>query len=140
MQRHDDLFKRRISCTFSDTVDGTFDLTSPCAHTSQTIGHCHPQVIMTVGRNDAVFDAGYIRQNATDHLGVFVWGGKAYGVGDIEGGCTFGDDGGQQLVSLVDRLLHKAEVIAIEGESYRLKEAKQRAAERDQRRKGKTKP
>ncbi|MFO0245719.1 MAG: ATP-binding protein [Betaproteobacteria bacterium] len=43
------------------------------------------------------------------------------------------------VVSLVDRLLHKAEVIAIEGESYRLKEAKQRAAERDQRRKGKPK-
>lgn len=43
------------------------------------------------------------------------------------------------VVSLVDRLMHKAELIAIEGESYRLKEAKQRAAERDQRRKGKPK-
>jgi DNA replication protein DnaC len=32
------------------------------------------------------------------------------------------------VVTLVDRLLHRAEVIAIEGESYRLKEAKDRAA------------
>ena len=31
-------------------------------------------------------------------------------------------------VTLVDRLLHRAEIIDIEGESYRLKEAKERAA------------
>jgi DNA replication protein DnaC len=32
------------------------------------------------------------------------------------------------VVTLVDRLLHRAEVVPIEGESYRLKEAKDRAA------------
>jgi DNA replication protein DnaC len=37
------------------------------------------------------------------------------------------------VVALVDRLLHQAEVVRIEGESYRLKEAK----EREQRRKSK---
>jgi hypothetical protein len=31
-------------------------------------------------------------------------------------------------VTLVDRLVHRAEIIAIEGESFRLKEAKERAA------------
>jgi len=34
------------------------------------------------------------------------------------------------VVSLVDRLIHHAEVISIEGESYRLKEAKERAEQR----------
>lgn len=34
------------------------------------------------------------------------------------------------VVSLVDRLVHHAEIIAIEGESYRLKEAKERAEQR----------
>ena len=34
-------------------------------------------------------------------------------------GCT---------VSLIDRLVHRCEVVAIEAESYRLKEAKPRAA------------
>ncbi len=34
------------------------------------------------------------------------------------------------VVSLVDRLVHHAEIIAIEGESYRLKEAKERAEKR----------
>jgi DNA replication protein DnaC len=34
------------------------------------------------------------------------------------------------VVSLVDRLVHNAEIIAIEGESYRLKEARDRAEQR----------
>lgn len=42
------------------------------------------------------------------------------------------------VVSLVDRLIHNAEVIAIEGESYRLKEAKERSEQRAKRRRTKT--
>ena len=33
------------------------------------------------------------------------------------------------VVSLIDRLLHHSEIIAIEGESYRLKEAQERSAQ-----------
>jgi DNA replication protein DnaC len=32
------------------------------------------------------------------------------------------------VVTLIDRLVHKAEIVSIKGESYRLKEAKERAA------------
>jgi DNA replication protein DnaC len=32
------------------------------------------------------------------------------------------------VVSIVDRLIHHAEILVIEGESYRMREAKQRAA------------
>jgi len=43
------------------------------------------------------------------------------------------------VVSMVDRLLHHAEIIAIEGTSYRLKEAQERADQRSaQRRKAKS--
>ncbi|MEO8410570.1 MAG: ATP-binding protein [Propionivibrio sp.] len=38
------------------------------------------------------------------------------------------------VVSLVDRLVHNAEVISIEGDSYRLKEAKERSEQRASRR------
>jgi len=38
------------------------------------------------------------------------------------------------VVSLVDRLIHNAEVIAIEGESYRLKEARERSERRTRQR------
>ena len=40
------------------------------------------------------------------------------------------------VVSLVDRLVHKAEIVAIEGESYRLKEARERADARAGKRRG----
>ena len=43
------------------------------------------------------------------------------------------------VVSLVDRLVHNAEIVAIEGESYRLKEARDRAEQRaSQRRRAKS--
>ena len=38
------------------------------------------------------------------------------------------------VVSLVDRLVHNAEIIPIEAESYRLKEAKERAQQRKHKR------
>ena len=38
------------------------------------------------------------------------------------------------VVSLVDRLVHNAEIIPIQGQSYRLKEAKERAQQRKQKR------
>ena len=38
------------------------------------------------------------------------------------------------VVSLVDRLVHNAEILAIEGESYRLKEAQERSELRAQKR------
>jgi len=38
------------------------------------------------------------------------------------------------VVSPVDRLVHNAEVISIEGESYRLKEARERSEQRSSRR------
>ncbi len=41
------------------------------------------------------------------------------------------------VVSLIDRLVHHAEVIALEGDSWRLKEAKERAAHQQRRRAGK---
>lgn len=39
------------------------------------------------------------------------------------------------VVTLVDRLIHRSEVLTIEGDSYRLHEAKQRAAQRNKERK-----
>jgi DNA replication protein DnaC len=40
-------------------------------------------------------------------------------------------------VTLVDRLVHRSEILEIEGDSYRLKEAKERAAQRTAKRRGK---
>jgi len=43
------------------------------------------------------------------------------------------------VVSLIDRLVHHSEIIAIEGESYRMKEAQEQAARRHATKKGKAK-
>ena len=43
------------------------------------------------------------------------------------------------VVSLIDRLIHHAEIITFEGESYRLKEAKERAEKKQQKRAEKNK-
>jgi DNA replication protein DnaC len=40
------------------------------------------------------------------------------------------------VVSMVDRLMHNAEVVSIEGESYRAKEAKERAERNTKQRRG----
>jgi DNA replication protein DnaC len=40
-------------------------------------------------------------------------------------------------VTLVDRLVHRSEIIEIEGDSYRLKEAKERTAQKQNARRGK---
>jgi len=39
------------------------------------------------------------------------------------------------VVALIDRLVHRAEIITIEGESYRFKEARERAAHKAKTRK-----
>jgi len=44
------------------------------------------------------------------------------------------------VVSLVDRLVHRSEILTIEWESYRLKEANERQAASRKRRQTKTKP
>ena len=40
------------------------------------------------------------------------------------------------VASLIDRLVHHAEIIAIDGESYRLKEATERSEKRGRQRRG----
>lgn len=44
------------------------------------------------------------------------------------------------MTALIDRLVHKAEIVTIEGESYRLREAKERAARKAEERAKKKRP
>ncbi len=49
-----------------------------------------------------------------------------------EWGAVF--EGSACVVTLIDRLVHRAEIVQIDGASYRLKEAKERAAKNARRR------
>jgi DNA replication protein DnaC len=44
------------------------------------------------------------------------------------------------VVTLVDRLVHRSEILVIAGDSYRLKEAQERAAQRSSKRAASNKP
>ncbi len=44
------------------------------------------------------------------------------------------------VVSIVDRLVHHSEILVIEGESYRMREAKERAARKKKTVKARRKP
>jgi DNA replication protein DnaC len=44
------------------------------------------------------------------------------------------------VISIIDRLVHHSEIVSIEGESYRLKEAQEKNRQRVIQRKSKTKP
>jgi DNA replication protein DnaC len=43
------------------------------------------------------------------------------------------------VVTLIDRLMHKTEIVQVTGNSFRLKEAQERSAEREKKRTGKKK-
>ncbi len=46
--RHDDLFQRRIAGTFTDAVDGAFDLSGSRFDRGERVGHREPEVVMAV--------------------------------------------------------------------------------------------
>ena len=52
LQRHDDLFQRRITGPLAKAIDGTFYLARAALNPGQTIGHGQAQIIVTVGRED----------------------------------------------------------------------------------------
>ena len=56
LDRHHDLFERRISGTFTQTVNRTFDLACPRFDCSQTVRDRETQVVMTVSADDRFAD------------------------------------------------------------------------------------
>ena len=49
LQRHDDLFQRRIAGPFADAVDGAFHLFGSRPDRCQGVAHGHAQVVVAVG-------------------------------------------------------------------------------------------
>jgi hypothetical protein len=47
---------------------------------------------------------------------------------------------GTEIVTIVDRLVHRSEIVQIDGESYRLKESKEEASKRRKARKNRRPP
>ena len=60
LDNHRDFFKRSVSGTFADTVDGNFHLACTIQNTCNRIGSGHTQVIVAVSGKDCIFNAVYM--------------------------------------------------------------------------------
>src|ERR1041384_7991797 len=54
VQRHHDLFERRVARAFADAVDRALDLSRPRFNGGQTVCHRETEIVMTVNANDHV--------------------------------------------------------------------------------------
>jgi DNA replication protein DnaC len=92
--------------------------------------YCHPQLLVVDEVGYLSYDSRYadlffeIVTRRYQHRSVVITTNKAFS----EWNDVFPN--AACVVTLVDRLVHRAEILAIEGESYRLKEAKDRAAKK----------
>lgn len=99
--------------------------------------YCHPELLVidevgylssTAKHADLLFEVVTRRYQ---HKSIVLTTNKPF----KEWGAVFPSAG--CVVTLVDRLIHKAEIVDIDGDSYRVKEAKERAATQQKRRAGK---
>ena len=92
------------------------------------------QLASTVAATDALCHA--VRHEWADAHRRGVAAGSRFGSGATLAAHAAVRQGDAGLLdwALVDRLVHRSELVAIEGESFRLKEAKERAAARRKRR------
>ena len=90
-QPHDDFLHGSVAGALTQAVDGAFHLPRPAAHPLQGGGHRQPQVVVAVnGQGDRV-GPGHLLQHIAEKLAVFLHGGVAHGVGQVDGGGAGAD-------------------------------------------------
>ena len=85
---HDDLLEGGVACPLADAVDGALNLACPVHGAGQAVGGRQPQVILAVGGDDDVVDAGRVGLDVGDQAAKLVRQVPAGGVRDVEGGRT----------------------------------------------------
>lgn len=103
--------------------------------------YCHPAVLAIDEVGYLSYDARYadllfevVTRRANDRRPIVLTTNKAFG----DWSAVFPSAG--CIVTLVDRLVHCSEIVPIEGQSYRLHEAKQRAQRKAEQRTQRRKP
>jgi len=88
---------------FTYTVHGDFHLTCTIQDTLHSIGGSHPQIIMTVGRNDSILDTVYMIHQIFDFRPIFVRQAITGRIRDIDN-CR---------ASFDDRLYHTCQIFVV---------------------------
>jgi DNA replication protein DnaC len=116
--------------TASDMLHDLANQETDSSLTRRLRRYCHPQLLVLDEVGYLSYDARYadllfeVVTRRYEHLSIVVTTNKSF----TEWTDVFPN--AACVVTLVDRLIHRAEVTTIDGESYRLKEAKERAKTR----------
>jgi hypothetical protein len=92
-----DLFEGSVAGTLADAVDGALDLSGSALDAGERVGYGHAEVVVAVGGEDDVFDAGHLGEEHAEGGGVLVGRGVTDGVGDVDGGGSGLDGDGDDL-------------------------------------------
>ena len=97
LDRHDDLFKAAVACTFADTVDRAFNLPRARVNGGQAISDGHAQIIVAVHAQGDLVDARNMLAEITKQFVKFSRHGVADRIGNIDGRCTSLNGGADDL-------------------------------------------
>ena len=89
---HHDFLERGIAGSFPDAVNGAFHLPGAVFNRLQTIGSCHPQIIMTMDANNRLFDTGDILKDTRNQVSELIGNSVADGIRHINRRRTAFDD------------------------------------------------
>ena len=92
-----DLFEGGVAGALADAVDGALDLARAALNAGEGVGDGHAEVVVAVGGEDDVVDAGDACSDHAEDGGVLVGRGVADGVGDVDGGGSGLDGDGDHL-------------------------------------------
>ncbi len=109
LDRHHDLFQRRVARPLAKPIDGAFDLACARLHAGEAVGDGQPQIVMAVGGKDHPLCAGHALAQHGDDVYEFIRHRVAHRVGDVDGGRAGLDRGlhdAAQIVGFGPRRVH----------------------------------
>jgi hypothetical protein len=93
LERHRDLFERRIARTLTDAVDRAFHLARAAADGSEAVGHGQPQVVVAVDAEGHFVRATHVLRQEREDVMEFLGDRVTDGVGHVDRGRAGFDHG-----------------------------------------------
>ena len=110
LDRHHDLFQRRVARALAEPVDGAFDLPRAARTARQAIGDGQAQIVVAMRREDGLIRVRHALAQHLDHLVELLRHGVADGVGHVDRGSAGLDRGlhaAAQEIRLGARCVHR---------------------------------
>ena len=102
LERHDDLFERRVAGAFADTVDRALHLADAVLNSRQRVRDGQAEIVVAMRAQDGLVDVLHLAAKILDQQAVFFRRAVADGIRKIDGGCAGIDDGFGNLREEID--------------------------------------